>query len=133
MKKYFKFFYLALCAVLAISVTSCSKDDDEPERSSNIVGTWENVGELASAVGVTQYIQFNEGGVYYEVNVYPASLGGEVDVNKWTWSLSGKTLKVNGESSTVKSVSDTKLVIETLGINQEYKKVADSVIDKYLK
>ena len=132
MKKHLNIFVAVLFSALSISLVACSKDD-EPEEGPNIIGTWENVGELASAVGVTQYIQFNEGGLYYEVNVYPSYLGGEVDVNKWTWSLSGNTLKVNGETSTVKSVSDTKLVIETLGINQEYKKVADSVIDKYLK
>lgn len=131
MKKFVNYFYAALFMVLAtVSLTSCS-NDDEPDGGS-IIGTWQNVGELANAMGVTQYIQFNEGGIFYEVDVYPASLGGDVDVDKGTWSLSGNTLKIDGHTSTLKSVSSSKLVIETMGISQEYKKVSDSVIDKYL-
>ena len=136
MKKYLKLLYIALFAVLSLSVTSC-KDDDEPNGTS-IVGTWQNNDALAGALGVTQYIKFEEGGKYYEVNVYPKEFGGEVDVLHGNWSQSGDKIKISGgnvtsATATIKSQNGNKLVLEVLGISQEYTKVSDSTIDKYLK
>ena len=136
MKKCLKFFYVALFAVLTLSVTSC-KDDDEPNGNS-IVGTWQNNDAIAGSLGVTQYVKFEEGGKYYEVNVYPKEFGGEVDVLHGNWSQSGDKIKISGgnvasSTATIKSQKGNKLVLEVHGISQEYKKVSDSTIDKYLE
>ena len=124
-----------LFSALTVSFVSCSKDD-EPDNS-NIVGTWQNVDGLASAMGIQQYVQFAENGTYYEVNVYPASTGGEVDVLKGQWHKDGNSLKITGtdlinSSATIKTLSGNKLILEILGISQEFKRVSDSVIDQYL-
>lgn len=132
MTKYFKLLMVALFATLSFTLTSCG-DDDEPNGSDgNIIGTWQNVGELATSMEVIQYLQFKEGGVFIGVEVYPEYWDVEADVEELTWSLSGNTLKIDGAPSTIKSLSKTKLVLETMGISQEYKKVSDSIIDDYI-
>ena len=137
MKKFFNLFYAALFAVLAISLTACS-NDDEPDGG-DIVGTWKNVSEIASAMGTTQYIRFESDGNYYEVNIMPDGYPwyGEVEVSKGNWRKNGNSLTISGEdfiktTSSIKTLTNKKLVIETIGLSQEYKKVDNSVIDKYL-
>ena len=125
---------VAVFATMSLVVTGCSKDDDG-DTSGNIVGTWENVSELSSSLGVTNYVQFNANGSYYEVNVLSGF--GKVEVLHGNWSQSGSTITVSGGNvtavtATVKSVSNSSLILETMGISQTYKKVEDSTIEKYL-
>lgn len=136
MKKHLNIFVIVLFSVLTISFTSCSKDEEEP-IGSNIVGTWLNVESISNAMGIKQYIQFAENGQYYEVNIYPASVGGEVDVLKGQWNKDGNSIKITGNdlinvTATIKTLTGDNLVIELFGISQKYKRVSDSAIDQYL-
>lgn len=135
MKKFVNVFYVALLAVLTLSFVACSDDDDNSD-SGSIVGTWKNTDVLAQVFEYTQYIKFDKSGKYYEVNIDDEP-GGEVDVLRGSWSRSGNTVRVTSEGITtparIQSLSAKKLVIEVIGISQEYTRVSDSVIDKYLK
>ena len=141
MKKYLKFFYVALFAVLALSVTSC-KDDDEPKEG-NIIGSWQEDDEWTNALEAKQYLKFTSDGVVFEVDIFPEYLGGDIEVAKGKYSVSGNTIKVydfdpnyeykvDGESTIVKLTED-KLVLSTMGMEQRYKRVADDIVDKYIK
>ena len=78
---------MALFATMSFALTSCG-DDDDPVGNGRIVGTWENISELASEVGFKQYVKFQNDGKYYEVNIY--DYDGEVTVLKGNWAKDGK-------------------------------------------
>ncbi len=134
MAKYIKFLFVALFATMTISLTSCSDDKDEPPVG-NIIGTWRNVSS-----GIIQYVQFRSDGTSNEVNI------DEEDDDFWvlncTWELNGNSLTVTNHDeewgidvpvvSTIEKLTDSELVIETLGIMQTFRKVSDSEIDEYL-
>lgn len=137
MAKYLKLFMVALFAALTFTLTSCG-DDDEPSVG-NIVGTWKLTAGLSADYGITQYVQFRADGTATEVDIDEDG----TDVMNGTWKLEGNLLTlINHDEewdmdiptvSTVEKVTNSELVLTTLGIKQTYKKVADSEIDKYLK
>lgn len=135
MAKYLKLFMVALFATLTFTLTSCG-DDDEPSVG-NIVGSWKCVDY--EAFGVIQYLQFRADGTVTEVDIDEDG----PDVMNGTWKLERDLLTfINNDEewdmdiptvSTVEKVTNSELVLTTLGIKLTYKKVADSEIDKYLK
>lgn len=135
MKKYLYLLFVAIFATMSFALTSCS-NDDEPSAGGDIVGSWENVTDWATGLG-KQYVKFESDGTYYEINEYPSD--GEVEVLKGKWKKDGNTLKVYGSkdmkdvTATISNLTDNTLTITALGISQDYKRVSDSVLDKYIK
>lgn len=138
MKNFLKYGFLSL--ILACSITACSDKDDEPSGDESIVGSWQNVTDLATEMGVTNYLRFESNGDYYEINIFEPD---EDDPEGWSYTLeghwvkNGNSLTVSGDeiigvTSTIKTLTDKKLVLTTMGMTMEYKKVADSVVDEYL-
>lgn len=135
MKKYLKFFYVALFAVLTLSVTSCKDNDDDEPNEINIVGTWKSIIDL-DAITNTDYVRFNEGGVYEEVIVTDMlGMGEDITKSKGTWTLNGNklTTKVGNKSATSSIVSSSKdkFVVEALGVSLEYRRISESEFEKY--
>lgn len=131
MKKYLTLLFAALFAAMTISLTSCG--NDEPD-SDDIVGTWENTTEWATAIG-KEYIKFQKDAKFYEVTVYN---DGEVNTLRGTWSKDGNTVKISGKevisvTSTISDLTSSSMTLTTMGIAQSYKKVPDSTIDKYIE
>lgn len=130
---------VALFATLTFTLTSCGDDNDEPSVG-NIVGTWKITEGLVSEIGFDQYLQFRSDGTATEVDI---DMEGNFEVMNGPWKLEGNTLTlINHDDeldidiptiATVNKVTNSELVITTLGIKQVYKKVPDSEIDKYLK
>lgn len=119
---------------MTFALTSCGDDDDKPEEG-NIVGTWENVSEIDAELGLKQYVKFQEDGKYFEVNIY--DYDGEVDVLKGTWSKDGNKIRVSGSdiisgTATITELTNSSMTLSMMGIPQEYKRVSDTAIDKYL-
>lgn len=133
MKKYLNLFFVALFATMSITLTSCGSDDDEPSTS-DLVGTWKSDGGVMEQMGLTQYIRFSSNGRYDEVNldegVFDDHLYGDYEVTGTVLSITGGNLY--GISSTIVNVTSKTLTIKTAGISQDYVKVADSEMDKYL-
>lgn len=102
MKKYFKFFYLALFAVLAISVTSCSKDDDEPNgggdsnSSFTVNGQNYSVHKSGASNSITDYSEARPDlGISIIAELYP-SKSGEFDFFPHiNMSLDAKAVKLS--------------------------------------
>lgn len=128
--------YLFMCFSI-FTFTSCG--DDEPSSGySDLIGTWQEDDEFTNVFNdvfdyeTYHFIQFKKDGTYIEVDVL-----NEVEVIRGTWTRSGNTIYATNEGGTTKTtiVSLTKntLVTSTLGIEQTYKRVSDSVINKYLK
>lgn len=134
MKKFVNVFYVALLAVLTISFVACSDDDDKSD-SGNIVGTWKNTDILAQSLELTQYIKFDKSGKYYEVDIY---FDDDIEVLCGSWSRSGNTVRITSDAgitapARIQFQGSKKIIIEQIGIRQEFTRVSDSVIDKYLK
>ena len=130
---------VALFAISAFALVSCSDDEDEV-ISSDIVGTWKwdsfNTDETEVFFG-EQYIQFGSDGQYIEVGIDGFGSEGEVDIIRGQWKQSGNTITVsgNGVPTTTTEITEltyTDLTLVTLGIPMSYKRVADSEIEKYL-
>lgn len=132
-----KQYLIYLLAIISIfTFTSCG--DDEPSSgNSDLIGTWQEDDEFTDVFNdvldyeTYHFIQFKKDGTYIEVDVFD-----EVEVIKGTWTRKGNTIYATNEhaSSSSKIVSITKntLVTSTLGIEQTYKRVDDSIINKYL-
>lgn len=134
MKKYLIFF---LAFISIFTFTSCG--DDEPSSGNgDLIGTWQEDDEFTDVFNdifdfeTYHYIQLRKDGTYIEVDDLD-----EVEVIRGTWTRNGNTIYATNEGGTTKStiVSLTKntLVISTLGIEQTFKRVSDSAINKYLK
>lgn len=133
MKKYLIFF---LAFISIFTFTSCG--DDEPSSGNgDLIGTWQEDDEFTDVFNdifdfeTYHYIQLRKDGTYIEVDDLD-----EVEVIRGTWTRNGNTIYATNEGGTTKStiVSLTKntLVISTLGIEQTFKRVSDSAINKYL-
>lgn len=132
MKKYLQLLFVALIAVMSLSLTSCSKDD-EPSGG-DIIGTWK-MDSVFGDLGVTEYIKFNKDGSCITVNIDDGSLTGNqrVDVVNGEWSRSGDSLFVDDYEYTILKLDSKKMVINVMGITTTFVKVPDSEIEKYLK
>ena len=143
MKKYLYPFMVALMAISSFTFVSCSDDGDDGAMSASIVGTWKfeflDSDELNDYFD-EQYIQFRADGTMIEVYISRFLVSeAEVEISKTRWSCSGNTLTIYGNEDYVTSTSeiikltDTYLMLSTLGIPTSYKRVPDSEIEKYLK
>ena len=137
MAKYIKLLMVALFATMTFALTSCGDDDDEPSNS-DIVGTWKISAGASVDLGIKQYVQFKKNGVFTEVDIDEEG----ITIMKGSWEIHGKTLLVTNHDeefgidipveSEIWKLTDSELVLVTLGFKQTYKKVADSEIEKYL-
>lgn len=122
---------LMLCA--SFVCISCSSDSDDEDNVSGIIGTWKEDDEL-NIFGET-YLQFKKDGTYFEVTIYDDE---DIDVKKSQWEAIGNNkIRVGGGDvvaafAEVISVSKTDLVLD-FAIELRYKKVSDSVIEKYIR
>lgn len=137
MAKYIKLLMVALFATMTFALTSCGDDDDEPSTA-NIVGTWKISAGASVDLGIKQYVQFKKNGGCTEVDIDEDS----ITIMEGSWELRGSTLLMTNHDeelgidipteSEVWKLTDSELVLVTLGFKQTYKKVADSEIEKYL-
>lgn len=139
MKKFLTFMAFALMSVCALTLASCSDDDDNDGPTNNaIVGTWEMVSRsgtlppLSEMAEPSKYTQFQKDGKYIEVYE-------EGDVNRGTWTLSGDKLRMAEEITqipieyTVKFNGKDSFEASWQGMVFKFKRVDDSVIEPYLK
>ncbi len=137
MKKQITYLFLTVFSVMALILTSCSKDDNDNITDNNIVGTWKNIsfeGDLSEIIG-TQYIQFNENGIYREINVY----SDETDILTGKWKQNGNKINIDGDGDTqsitseITHLTESELKLLAAGITLSYKRVPDSEIEEYIK
>lgn len=137
MKKQTTYLFLTVFSVMALILTSCSKDDNDNITDNNIVGTWKNIsfeGDLSEIIG-TQYIQFNENGIYREINVY----SDETDILTGKWKQNGNKINIDGDGDTqsitseITHLTESELKLLAAGITLSYKRVPDSEIEEYIK
>lgn len=139
MKKFLTFMAFALMSVCALTLASCSDDDDNDGPTNNaIVGTWEMVSRsgtlppLSEMAEPSKYTQFQKDGKYIEVYE-------EGGVNRGTWTLSGDKLRMAEEITqipiefTVKFNGKDSFEASWQGMVFKFKRVDDSVIEPYLK
>ena len=135
MAKYLKLFMVALFATLTFSLTSCG-DDDEPNgdvSKSKIIGTWKvNTMHVSDSWNQIDYDRFNEDGSY--INVTVVVFEGMEDVVKSTgrWSLDGNKITIDGTVGTIKSISDSKMIVSSPMGDITYTRCSDSEMNKYL-
>lgn len=137
MKKQITYLFLTVFSVMALVLTSCSKDDNDNITDNNIIGTWKNIsfeGDLSEIIG-TQYIQFNENGIYREINVY----SDETDILTGKWKQNGNKINIDGDgdiqsiTSEITHLTESELKLLAAGITLSYKRVPDSEIEEYIK
>lgn len=144
MKKYLKLLFVALFATMTLSLASCKNDKDEPSGSnSDIVGTWKcTEGLLVNAWdGAELYAQFQSNGTLRQVTITPALFPGdetETDAITGKWEVKDGYLFLSGDGSLTGSgkiikVSNDYLEVEMMSIVHKFKRVSDSVVDKYFK
>lgn len=142
MKKYLKLLFVALFATMTLSLASCSDDKDEPDGGKyDIVGTWEcTEGLLVNTMeGSELYIQFQSDGTVRQVTIAPSFLPGqkpEIDKLIGKWEINGNTLNLSGggalsSNSKIIKVSGDYLELEMMSLVHKFKRVSDSVVDKY--
>lgn len=136
MKKYFYALMVAVFATMSLAVTGCSKDDDG-DTGGDIVGSWELVDELGDAADWQQFMQFREGGSYYDVVVYGDSWNFLYDkpiYSVGTWQLDGNTLKISlfKNDCIIKKLSANELVISQMGVSMKLKRVSDGLVNGYI-
>ncbi len=139
MEKYVKLLMVTLFVTLSCVFTSCGGDDDDEPSMGNVVGTWKNTGGLSHDMGITIYLQFKDNGKCTEVDIDEDG----IEVKKGSWEMEGNSLTmINHDqelgidiplTSKVEKLTKSELVIIALGFKEEYKRVSDSEIDKYLK
>ena len=123
---------VAVFATMSLAVTSCSKDDDG-DTGGDIVGTWKE--NSLDAVGITNYNQFRSDGTCVSIAVYDKEFWGYDDakVDYGKWSRSGDELKIDGYTYKIVKLTSSELGISAFGITSYYKRVPDSVVEKYIK
>ena len=135
MAKYLKLFMVALFATFTFTLTSCG-DDDEPNEDvskSKIIGTWKvNTMQISDSWNQIDYDRFNEDGSY--INVTVVVFEGMEDVVKSTgrWSLNGNKITIDGTAGTIKSISDSKMIVSSPMGDVTYTRCSDSEMNKYL-
>lgn len=111
---------LFLCLCLAFSISSCSKDDDDPidddhNTPASIIGEWELVESSYSTA--PQSMVFIEGGT--GTNSVDGSM---------KWSLTGTSLTIKGHNTipvtfTLTTFTNTEFSYEFLNFTAKYKRV----------
>ncbi|MGN1375826.1 MAG: hypothetical protein ACI4V5_04645 [Prevotella sp.] len=129
LKNYFYPIAVILFALLSVTFTSCSDDDDDSGSASDLVGTWERVSltfqQKVNGIVTEEYTtnnikfmtKFNADGSYETAEYYN---------NKWSWDVTGTWSYKNGKitcciieeddiyyvTSTVKELTSSKFVVE---------------------
>ncbi len=140
MKKFLYQFMVTLMAISSFALVSCSDDDNDDGLSSDIVGTWKV--DFLDSILNEQYIQFRSDGQFIEVFIdkFMVDSEDEIEITRGQWKCTGNTLTLIPNSdyyitstSEIIKLTDTDLMLSTLGISTSYKRVDDSEIEKYLK
>ena len=92
MKKYLKLLFVALFATMTLSLASCKNDKDEPEASSELVGTWDLTKETIVFMG--------ESDVEYPENVYWVFTNNKLVVHDVNDLANGKEVSYSYDSKT---------------------------------
>lgn len=135
MKKHLYQLLVALIAFSSLFLVSCN--DEEDISSGDIVGTWEWDFFDSEDYWGKQYVQFNADGEYIEVNL---NADGTIDYidRGGQWERNGNTVIISDEgeeiptAAVITKLSNEDLTLTVLGISMSYKRVDDSVIEKYL-
>jgi hypothetical protein len=129
MKRFIYFGMTVLLAVLSIGFISCSSsnDDDKVEDtstySSKIVGTWTiSIDEGWEIDDAGQKDIWNQTDADHFLKFYNDGSGthaDDQDYDPFTWTINGNTLLItptttyyNKETWTIKSITDTKMILE---------------------
>ena len=119
---------LASALVLGLSFTSCGSDDNGGGGVSNakLAGKWEFSKEKFSINGTAfpeqdyadneagcskDYLSFTEAGTYEEGDYWNSDC--DLDIYDGTYTLSGKTITVDGETFEVQTLSGSTLKLKT--------------------
>ena len=92
MKKYLKLLFVALFATMTFAFTACGDDDDEPEASSELVGTWDLTKHTTVFMG--------ESDVEYPENVYWFFTNNKLVVHDVNDLANGKEISYSFDSKT---------------------------------
>ena len=92
MKKYLKLLFVALFATMTLSLASCKNDKDEPDASSELVGTWDLTKETIVFMG--------ESDVEYPENVYWVFTNNKLVVHDVNDLANGKEVSYSYDSKT---------------------------------
>lgn len=142
MKKYLSILVAVMLAAMSFTLTSCGDDDeDEPdnpqENAELLIGTWELTASSMPGTSSKHYSKFSEDGILLEVDIED----GVVEIERSKWSKKGDYIYATSMEPgfedvtfmfTIKTLSNTELVVSLYGITQTFKRVPDSTIDKYL-
>ena len=119
MQKYLLVF--VCCLLPVISLISCSKDNDEGELASSIVGKWQLVNvspkEMAKDYDECEYkgyVEFESNGTYSDHRPCGVS-----DIGGGKWKLSGNSLTITSDLLPIPMKATIELAGETLVISQE--------------
>ena len=135
MKKHLYQLLVALIALSSLFLVSCN--DEEDISSGDIVGTWEWDSFDSEDYWGKQYVQFNADGEYIEVNLNADGTIEYID-RGGQWERIGNTVIISDEgeeiptTAVITKLSNEDLTLTLLGISMSYKRVDDSVIEKYL-
>lgn len=105
MKKTFRFFGVIMCIMLmAVGLSACSGDDDD-DKNSSIVGTWET-----SLDGYTTQMTFNSNGscLWKEWNNSNPS---DTDTDKGTYKVEGNKLSIWWDSEADENLEEGPLTV----------------------
>lgn len=134
MAKYMKLLMVALFATLTLSLTACG-DDDEPGdvSTANIVGTWKvNTMKIDDSWYQIDYDRFSADGSYINATVVTFEGMTDVVTSHGTWSVDGNKITIDGVTATIKSISDTKMVVSSEFGDITYNRCPESEMDQYL-
>lgn len=120
-----------------IQFSESTQGDDPAELS--VVGTWHNYirteiewGNTPIIIEENTYWQFKSDGTCICI----VDNGDDVDFSRSTWERNGNTLTLNhpgeSETMTILTLTNDTLIVTEMGFTYEFKRVADSTIDKYL-
>ena len=111
MKKYLKLLYIALFAMMSVSLTACGDDDDEPDGGSNnkgVVGELTIDGQKKSFVYITGDTSDNDWGVQYTAMMY---------TKHWEDVISFQTLVNIADLSSGMTLTEDMCVLEPFMAN----------------
>lgn len=130
-----KILSLLLCVILSLSFSSCASSDaneDIDYSACPLLGTWEDAENTRTDF---QYVQFNKQGEYFEVNS-DESDGYYILKGYWTYKNNVVKVTIKGAgtfAADISNITKNSFTLDMLGFTIYYRRVDDSVINKYLK
>jgi len=128
---------ILLAGLVAVALTSCSKDDDSIDKS-KLLKKWYYVSYKYAGQTIPyddnevcgkDYFEFMADGVGSEVDVYGCDPY-QADTMPATWSVSGNKLTINEEGDVLEGTI-TKLTTTTLEVKLKYDFDGDGTLDTF--